>query len=84
MARRVSQNDRSEVWAKEMEDGSQVVGLFNKGDSATQMTVRLEQVGIRGTAIIRDLRRREEVGSASGDIATNVSGHGCALLRLSV
>lgn len=31
-AHRISKDENVEVWAKDMEDGSQAVGLFNRGE----------------------------------------------------
>ncbi len=44
-ARRVTQADNLEVWAKEMEDGSLAVGLFNRGGSRKQSRRQLVRPG---------------------------------------
>ena len=44
-----------------MEDGSKVVGLFNRGDQETAMTVQWPEVGVRGKQAVRDLWRQKDL-----------------------
>src|SRR5438552_12942763 len=39
-AARVAQNDDLEVWAKDLEDGSKAVGLFNRGESDASVAAK--------------------------------------------
>ena len=45
-ARRVTQTDDLEVWAKEMEDGSLAVGLFNRGESENKVTANWSDLNL--------------------------------------
>ena len=71
-----------EVWAKEMEDGSKVVGLFNRGDQETPMTVQWSDVGVRGKQAVRDLWRQKDLGPFEDLFSAPVGRHGVALIRL--
>jgi alpha-galactosidase len=47
-AARVKQDGSLEVWAKDMEDGSKAVGLFNRGDTNAVVSVTWPELGISG------------------------------------
>ena len=53
-ASRVTQNGPLEVWAKDMEDGSKAVGLFNRGESEATVTVKWADLGLGGNLRTRD------------------------------
>ncbi len=38
--RRVANDGELEVWARDMEDGSKAVGLFNRGEGTKKVTAR--------------------------------------------
>ncbi len=47
-AARIKQDGSLEVWAKDMEDGSKAVGLFNRGDAEAEVSVTWPELGING------------------------------------
>jgi alpha-galactosidase len=50
-AARIKQDGLLEVWAKDMQDGSKAVGLFNRGESNAVVTVKWTDLGILPGAI---------------------------------
>ncbi|HVP90668.1 MAG TPA: putative Ig domain-containing protein [Terriglobales bacterium] len=72
-----------EAWAKDMEDGSKAVGFFNRGQSATTVTARWEDLGIKGKWKVRDLWRQYDWGVFENWFTQKVNRHGAVLLRLS-
>jgi alpha-galactosidase len=72
----------AEVWAKDLEDGSKAVALFNRGEAESEIGVRWEDLGLRGRQIVRDLWRQKDVGEFEGEFHTKVGRHGAAMLRL--
>ena len=46
--RRVAKDGALEVWAKDMEDGSLAVGLFNRGEEPATVTARWSDLGVSG------------------------------------
>ena len=44
----VAKDQRLEVWAKDMEDGSLAVGLFNRGECAATVTAQWADLGLSG------------------------------------
>ena len=79
----MSKEGSLEVWARELEDGSLAVGLFNRGEGTKKITARWEDLGIKGPRRVRDLWRQKEVGLSEGAIDAYVGRHGVALFRLS-
>ena len=59
-AGRVGSDGEVEVWAKDLEDGSKAVGLFNRGGlNETTVTAKWSDLGITGKQTVRDLWRQK-------------------------
>ena len=80
--RRMFKDEDVEVWSKEMEDGSKVVGLFNRGEFESRVTARWTDLGIAGKQRVRDLWRQEDVGVLEGQFTSMVPRHGVKLVRI--
>ena len=65
---------------KDLEDGSKAVGLFNRGESETEVTARWSDLGIQGKRIVRDIWRQKDVGAFDNEFQTSVGRHGGAFL----
>ncbi len=81
-AGRVAQNGPLEVWAKDMEDGSKAVGLFNRGAEQAQVTANWADLHLTGTHKIRDLWRQQDLGSFSDHFQAPVPRHGVVLIKV--
>jgi len=81
-AARVAQNGSLEVWAKDMEDGSKAVGLFNRGYRDSSITANWSELGLKGAQIVRDLWRQKDLGTFTGSFTTPVPRHGVVLVRI--
>jgi alpha-galactosidase len=84
-ASRVAQDTdkQIEVWAKDLEDGSKAVGLFNRSDEETTVTAKWSDLGISGRWWVRDLWRQENIARQEGQYETKVPRHGVVLIKLS-
>ncbi|HXT13284.1 MAG TPA: NPCBM/NEW2 domain-containing protein [Candidatus Angelobacter sp.] len=82
-AGRVSQKGSLEVWAKDMEDGSKAVGLFNRSRTPTTVTANWSDLGLTGKQEVRDLWRQKNLGKFHDKFETTVPGHGVVLVRIS-
>jgi alpha-galactosidase len=80
--RRVAKSGDTEVWLRELEDGSRAVGLFNRGEMAAQGTARWTELGVKGSQLVRDLWRQQDLGKFAGEFTVRVPRHGVVLLRL--
>ena len=81
--RRVSKQGDLEVWARELEDGSKAVGLFNRGEKESSVVASWSDIGIRGKHTVRDLWRQMDVGTYEKEFTTTVPRHGVVLVRVS-
>ena len=72
-----------EVWAKEMEDGSKAVGLFNLGEEDAPVTARWFELGLTGKRTVRDLWRQADLGKFKDQFQTSVPRHGVVLIKIS-
>jgi alpha-galactosidase len=82
-AGRVSKDDEGhEVWAKDLEDGSKAVGLFNRGEFPATVTAKFDDLKLTGSQTIRDLWRQKDVGTMSGEYDVEVPRHGVVLVRV--
>ncbi len=81
-ARRVARDGGAEVWAKEMEDGSKAVGLFNRGELPRKVTARWPDLGLEGDKVVRDLWRQKDVGTFGEAFEATVARHGAVLVRI--
>jgi alpha-galactosidase len=82
-AKRVAKNGDLEVWAKDMEDGSKAVGLFNRGKTAARVTANWSNLGLNGKQNVRDLWRQQDLGKFSDKFEASIPRHGVVLVRIS-
>ena len=71
-----------EVWAKDMEDGSKVVGLFNRNETLQNVAANWSDLGLRGKKTVRDLWRQKDLGVFAERFETTVPAHGVVLIRV--
>ncbi len=81
--RRVAKDQKLEVWAKDLEDGSLAVGLFNRGETASSVTARWADLKLSGPRVVRDLWRQKDLGQFEGQFEASVSRHGVVMVRIS-
>ena len=81
-ARIVLQSDDHLILAKDMEDGSQAMGLFNASEIETKITVKWSELGISGKHRVRDLWRQKDVGTFDDEYTIKVPRHGVVMLRI--
>ena len=81
-ASRVSKNGELEVWAKEMEDGSHAVGLFNRGEMPATVEAKFSDLGLTGKHRVRDLWRQKDLGKFRTSFSAVVPPHGVVLVRI--
>src|ERR1019366_3407230 len=81
--RRMAIDDTLEVWARDLEDGSKAVGLFNRGDMAATVVAKWTDLGLNGTRAVRDLWRQKDLGHFKEEFKATVPRHGVVLVRVS-
>jgi alpha-galactosidase len=78
---RVSQVGPLEVWVKPLTDGSQAVGLFNRGESVNPVTVKFSDIGFTGSATLRNLWAHKDLGSFQDHYTASVPKHGVVVIK---
>jgi hypothetical protein len=81
-ARPVSQLTPQQTWFAANPDGSVTVAQFNLGDSPATVTTRLSDVGLSGSADVRDLWQHKSLGRVSGSLSATLPTHGSRLYTL--
>lgn len=73
-----------QVWAKPLAgEHVRAVALFNRTDKETSMTADWKQIGLPpGTATVRDLWARADLGLFSDSFTVNVPAHGVVLVKI--
>jgi len=71
-----------EVWAKDMEDGTKAIGLFNRGEDEREIVARWSDLSISGRQTVRDLWRQTDVGQFETEFRATVGRHSAAMFRL--
>jgi alpha-galactosidase len=79
---RVSATGPLEVWEKPLSGGAKAVGLFNRGDSSSPVTLDLKSVGFKQGAKLVDLWTGKEVSASNGSYTATVPTHGAVLLKV--
>ncbi len=71
-----------EVWVKQLADGSRAVVLFNRSESAANMTVTWNEMGYPGhlKALVRDLWQKKDMGKFTKEYTDEVPSHGVVMI----
>jgi alpha-galactosidase len=82
--RRVAQHGDTEVWAKQMQDGSRAVILLNRGAGEQEAAVHWEELGYTRNipASVRDLWQHKDLGTFSGQFSARVASHGVVMVTV--
>jgi alpha-galactosidase len=79
----VAKDGDARVYAKNMEDGSKAVGLFNTGTNGTiTVTVKWSDLKISGEQNVRDLWRQKDLGKFNGEFSLPVAPHSAELVKI--
>ena len=70
------------VYAKDLDDGSKAVGLFNRSDKESEITAPFQAIGANGKQIVRDLWRQKDLGHFEGEFKTKVAPHGVVFVKV--
>jgi alpha-galactosidase len=79
---RLSQEGRTEIWARPLADGTMAVGLFNRGLAPRTVTARWADLGLRGRQPVRDLWMRKNLGVFKDTFTATVPRHGVVFLKV--
>jgi alpha-galactosidase len=78
----IATNGFVRIYAKDLEDGSKAVGLFNLDTNSVTATAQWADLGIHGKRMVRDLWRQRDIGRFKDHFEATVPPHGVVLVRL--
>jgi alpha-galactosidase len=71
------------ILAKDLEDGSKAVGLFNtSSNSFSTVTVKWADLKISGKQTVRDLWRQKDLGGFNREFSLSVAPHGAEMIKI--
>jgi alpha-galactosidase len=79
---RVYKNGDTEVWAKQLEDGSCAAGLFNRGEKESDVTAYWSDLRVSGKQSVRDLWRQKDLGGFRDKFTASVPRHGVVMIKI--
>lgn len=82
---RVVDDGDHEVWLKplcSLDGPEKAVILLNRGGSSAEVSVSWSDIGITGTATVRDLWAHEDLGEHAGSFSAEVPSHGVVMLKI--
>lgn len=71
-----------EIWAKDLEDGSKAVGLFNLSRTSQNITLNWADLKVEGKQIVRDLWRQKDTGEFESKFEAEVFSHGVVFVKV--
>jgi alpha-galactosidase len=78
----VNRGDDLRVYAKDLEDGSKAVGLFNLGGQPVAVTAEWANLKLTGKRVVRDLWRQKDLGRFEDHFQMTVAPHGAELVKI--
>jgi hypothetical protein len=81
-AKPVSQATDQQVWYAHNPDGSYTVALFNLGSQPATVSANWSDLGITGSASVRDLWQHKNLGNYGSGISATLASHGSELLHI--
>jgi alpha-galactosidase len=79
---RVWQEGPSQIWIKQLSDGSSAVAIFNLQNRPVSLTVPLKVLDLSENAQARNLWSRQDLGTLKQTITAAVPRHGAVLLKI--
>ena len=78
----IEKKEFTQVWARDLADGSKAVGLFNLGPTESDVTLDLSKLGVSGKQTLHDLWRQKDVATTDNTYTARVPRHGVVLLKV--
>jgi alpha-galactosidase len=70
------------VYAKDLEDGSKAVALYNLGKEPATVTAQWSDLKLTGSKAVRDLWRQKDLGQFDNEFSMTVAPHGAELVKI--
>lgn len=73
--------DTTEVWKKQLEDGSFAFGFLNLSNESTTVKIPFSAVELQGRNRIRNLWKKEDLGILENEFEITIPAHGIVMLQ---
>jgi alpha-galactosidase len=80
---RISKNGETEIWIKPLAKGDTALAFFNRGVSETEMSVKWNDLQIKGKSKVRDLWAHKDLLATADGLTVKVESHGVVMVRVS-
>jgi alpha-galactosidase len=78
----IVKNGLTQVWARELEDGSKAVCLFNLAQSPRKAGFAWTDAGLKGKQVVRNVWKQQDIGEYSDSYEITLPRHGVMLVNL--
>jgi hypothetical protein len=78
----IYKTDEYEVWARDLEDGSKAVGLFNKTEKPLYVPAEMKDLQLDGKWNMRDVWAQSDLGKVRGHFEMKTRPHGARMVLL--
>ncbi|MCX5771344.1 MAG: NPCBM/NEW2 domain-containing protein [Candidatus Hydrogenedentes bacterium] len=76
----VAKHGDAEIWRKELEGGDVAIGMFNRGEFESPVTLNWTDASLNGKQLLRDLWRQTDLGIFDTEFTAPIPRHGVMLL----
>jgi hypothetical protein len=81
-ARRLVQHLGTEIWIKNLTDGSQAIGFFNRDKESQDISLTWKDFGMKSPSNVRDLWEHKDLGYFPKTFTRSIPSHGSALYQI--
>ncbi len=81
-AKQLFTNNNTQVWMKELSDGSKAIGIFNLGEEYKDISVKWSDIGLKSQQKARDLWRQKDLGVIANQFTQKIAPHGVVLIKV--
>ena len=78
----IAKEGETRVYAKDLVDGSKVVGLFNLGETESEVRINWSDLGLKTEVHVRNLWRQKDLGKFKTFFSSKVPRHGVVLVKI--
>jgi alpha-galactosidase len=78
----IEDEEKFQIFLKPLSGGDTAICLFNRGDQPREITVDWKKYKIGPDHSLRDLWKKQAVGTTSTDFKANVGGHDVVVLEI--
>jgi alpha-galactosidase len=72
----------TEIWQKDLEDGSKAIAFFNRGEKSAVMSLEKSTLKLRGEWQVRDLWQRRDLQRFGNKLEQEVAPHAAKMLQI--